>query len=128
MIRWLNQELIKRKLSARKLSTRIGKSPTYVSSVLAKKIEPGLNFYMGLAEEFNIPVENIIQLAIGKASEDIDDGPLTAKEIWRLANVLTPEEREEVLDFVDYVIAKRKKREVSTNERLSGDSRALDIT
>ena len=122
-IKWLNAELIRRNLSARKLSAKIGKSSNYVSHVLSGRTEPALSFYVGLAEEWGIPVENIIRLAVGSPPDE-DDTPLTAKEIWRITNLLSPEERQEVLDFVDYLMHKR--RDNSANDEARGDV-ATDI-
>lgn len=113
LTKWLNQEMLERGVSTHKLSERLGKANSYVSQVLVGKIEPSVSFYIGLAEEFDVPIEKILRLA--EILPPGQDGNLEAEPslaAWIAAGKkLTTEERLEILNYADYVSKKSQRDE-----------------
>ena len=109
-IDWLNKEMLKRGISARKLSDKLGKANNYVSSVLVSPSEPPISFYVGLAEAFDEPIEKILRLAgilPTRADGDMEAEP-SFSEWVEAGKKLTRQERFEILEYADFVRNKRK--------------------
>lgn len=110
LIKWLNRELDIRDLSARKLSEQIGKANNYVSLVLNKKLDPGVDFYVDIAKALDEPIEKILRLAgilPTPADGDMEAEP-SFFEWVEAGKKLTRQERLEILEYADFVRNKRK--------------------
>ncbi len=110
LIDWLNGEMNSRNLSARELSKQLGKANSYVSQVLTGKMKPGVDFYTGIAEALDVPIEKILRLAgILPPGAGGDDNAEPSFRDWIEAGKnLSREERLEILNYADYVTKKRK--------------------
>jgi transcriptional regulator with XRE-family HTH domain len=101
LIRWINQQLNDQNLSIRKLAERMGMSNSHISQILSGRAEPGIKFYLKVAEAFNERPEKIFRLAgILPATGDEDEA--TIAEIATMLQDLPPSERREVLDYARY--------------------------
>ena len=114
LLRWIERELQARNWSIRELARQMGKSHSQVSRAMSGQNDPKIGFYRELAEAFDEPIEKILKLA-GWIPDKGDDSELTFRELVESGKHLTPAEREEVLDFVDYLLHRRKKRNDKTD-------------
>lgn len=109
---WLEQQLREKNWSIRELGRRSDINASDISKILSGKRKPTLETYAKISEGLELPLERIFRIAgILPDDEDIDDGPLSAREIWEMSKRLSAEQRKEVLDFLDYLTFKKKRGE-----------------
>lgn len=71
-------------------------------------MEPSVSFYLGLAEALDVPIEKILRLAGILPEGEGDQASLMA---WMEAGRrLSVEERKQVLEYIDFVASKKKRR------------------
>jgi|WetSurMetagenome_2_1015567.scaffolds.fasta_scaffold190987_3 transcriptional regulator with XRE-family HTH domain len=113
LIEWINQKLNENNLSIRKLAEKMGISDSNLSKILSGKVDPGVKFYIKLAEAFNEPASRVFRLA-GILPSISDDDQMTFSELLSIVKKLTPQEREEVLRYASYHLWRRG--DTSTSE------------
>jgi transcriptional regulator with XRE-family HTH domain len=60
---WLRQHIDERGWSVRETARRVGVSPTPISNILSGKGKPGLDVYRGLADAFQVRLEDVLRVA-----------------------------------------------------------------
>jgi transcriptional regulator with XRE-family HTH domain len=60
---WLRQHIDERGWSVRETARRVGVSPTPISNILSGKGKPGLDVYRGLADAFQVRLEDVLRAA-----------------------------------------------------------------
>ena len=92
----------------RELGRRGDLSSGYLSNVLSGKQEPGPKFYQGIAKAFGVTLESVEQLdENGEIPQSRLDHP-KFKELVEVAQKLTFEDLQEVLDYAIYRLRKSK--------------------
>ena len=86
---WINEEVKKRGWSFRELSRRAGISSPTISQVMNNQANPGLNFCTGIAQAFNIRLEDVLRKAniLQPEPEEVAE----EKEVLRLLRERTEE-------------------------------------
>lgn len=105
---WVIAQLNKSGWSMRELARRGDLNSSYISQVLAGKKEPGAKFYQGVAKAFGVPLESVERFdRNGDTPQSRLDHP-KFKELVEIAQKLTIEDLQEVLDYAVYRLRKSK--------------------
>lgn len=98
-VTWLGIEIEKRGWSYSETARQCGISQSIISKVMSYTSTPGLDFCVGIAKAFGIPVESVLRKAglLPDSPEDLDD--MTLREMYDLMRGLTPHERRNVLEY-----------------------------
>lgn len=105
---WLTSELNRRGWSNSELRRRTDNAVanSTISMVLSGQSNPGWDFCAAVAEAFGEPPEKIFRLAgLLPPLPASEDAP-TLREIMELAKRMTPEQREQVADYIRYLYQK----------------------
>lgn len=104
---WLVQELDRRGWSHNELARRAGMSQATVSSVLSGYRNAGTDFCVKVARTLDVAPEKVLRLAgILPSAPASDDESL--QELIELARNLSPEDRQEILEYVRFRYQRRK--------------------
>jgi len=109
-IQWVNTKLSEYNWSIRELSRQTGIDASNLSKILSGKREPGLNFYLSLSKAFEEQPERIFRLA--GILPELDREEITFQELLEIANRLTPDQRQTIVDFAEF-LAKKHRNEAS---------------
>lgn len=121
LIEWVNRKLADNNLSIRKLAERMSMSDSNLSKILSGKVDPGVKFYLKLADAFNEPVSKVFKLA-GILPSLSSDEEITFAELLEIAKKLTPEEREDVMRYALFQLWRRREALASDeNETANSD-------
>jgi transcriptional regulator with XRE-family HTH domain len=106
VIEWIYQELNSRNISLRELAKRIGKSNSYVSKALRQEFNPGVDFYLGLAEALETTPEHVFRLA-GFLPAPPEEEELL-REVLEMMQQMTPEQRKDIQSYVEFIYHRGK--------------------
>jgi transcriptional regulator with XRE-family HTH domain len=107
---WLSEEINRRGWSRREFGRRAGLTSSFISKILLGKQTPTISFYHKTAQALSIPPETVLQVAgilspVPPADPDDDS---TLREIVELTRNMSPEDRQQILDYVRFVYHRRK--------------------
>ena len=100
---WLVQELKVRQLSQRELARQSGVSQTRISQTLSGDIPLSADFCIKIAQALEISPEYLLRLAEILPPEVTSSEDATTQEITELLKHLTPEQRQETLNYIKYL-------------------------
>ncbi len=98
---WLANELVQRNWSHNEFARRAGISQAQISSVLKAQRSVTCAFCIQVAGALNEPPERLLRLAGILPPEAAADADLT--ELMDAARLLTPEQRQEVLQYIRFL-------------------------
>ena len=109
LTQWLTQELKILNWTHATLATKAGVSRSLVTRVLSGSTLPSIEFCVKIAIAFDIPPAQVLHLAgiLPNEPAPASPGPVTAA-IMRLVEQLPPEDRQQVLEYVQFVLQRRK--------------------
>ncbi len=116
---WLMQELESRGWSIRELARRAGITPATISNVLNEMRHPGPDFCRAVARAFGYPQTYVFRLAglIDDPTPPEYDPDVELLVAWFRS--LPPEERKEVLEYIQFKVARADKANKSASKRRS---------
>ena len=103
---FIKEELSKRNWSHAELSRRSGVSQAHISRVIKGNYQPGLDFYKSISSAFDTPEELIFRIS-GELPERQEIEPIREKIISKFIR-LTDEDQELVVDFIQFLINRKK--------------------
>lgn len=96
---WLANELKNRGWSHRELARRSGLSQTAISTVLSGQRQPGWEFCAAVAGALGEAPEQLMRMAGLLPPLPAPEGDVTLRDLIEYAKLLSPEERQFVLDY-----------------------------
>jgi transcriptional regulator with XRE-family HTH domain len=120
---WLDRELDSRGWSRSEAARRGGISASMVDKVINGHAQPGMTFYKGIAQAFEMPLEDVLIKAgeIEKRTEDTGPTFWEWLRIWLNAN---DEERDRLLERAEKFAAENKAAKEA--EKKKSDSENAD--
>ena len=96
---WLRQQLELRAWSYQDLADRSGLSKGTIGVVMTEKQNPGFEFCKCVAQAFRMRPEEVLRIAglLPSVPGDTDDPSLS--QWWEFGKELTPEERQEAVEY-----------------------------
>lgn len=107
---WLEYELKKRGWSPSELARRSRLGNSTITRILNRTRNAGPDVCTAIAQALGEPPEKIFRLAGILPPAASEDDP-TYTELTDLAHVLTPQERREVIYYINFLLFRRKKGE-----------------
>jgi transcriptional regulator with XRE-family HTH domain len=109
---WLSEELNRRGWSHRELARQIETSQSFVSRIIKGENPPSVNFCYRIAQALEVSPETVLRLAgiLPPASPGQPSDDSTLQELVELARTLTPENRQDVLEYVKFRISQQSKK------------------
>ncbi len=101
---WVSEQVNAHKMSMRKLGQDAGIGHSYISKVLSGQRDGGLDFYIRVAAVFNAVPE---MLAVGEVIGPGELEDISLLEIFKAVKALSPQERQELERYLDYLAHKR---------------------
>lgn len=105
---WVHKKLRDTGWSMRELGRRAGLSSSYLSGVLSGKMNPGLKFYRGISEAFDVTIDALDRLDQEGIDPETQAGELLVDQISELCQSLP---RAGQLKVLDYVLHLRQRQE-----------------
>ena len=103
---WVIEKMSARDMSMRELGRLAGVNHSEISRVLSGKQVASLDFYVKIAHVFNSVVEMLQVAGVLAGPADIGED-LSMWEILKAVKGLTPQERQDVEKYLDYLYHKR---------------------
>jgi transcriptional regulator with XRE-family HTH domain len=101
--KWLNDILNERGWTHSELARRAHMSPSQVSDIIAERNEPGLKFYINVAQALKIPLVTILRVAgVLEPAPGQDASELELLELLETMRKLPPEDRYEIFNYAAY--------------------------
>jgi len=105
-VTWLTTEMNTRGWSNSELARRSGMAHSTISMIISGQKKPGWDFCAGIAGAFGEAPDKVFRLAgLLPPLPASEDAP-TLREIMELAKRMTPEQREQVADYIRYLYQK----------------------
>jgi len=107
---WLNHELTRRGWSQSELARQAGLSQSLVSKTIAGERSASADFCVKVAVALNSSPESVLRLAgilpPAPPASPTDDS--TLQELVELARTLSPDDRQQILDYVRFIMQKAR--------------------
>ncbi len=116
---WVTDKLNAHKMSMSSLEKLANIPRGYISKVLSGKRNAGMDFYFKIAKAFNAIPE---MLQVANILSPADEKEITFMELFRAIRSLSPEERRHLEEYVDFLVAKEKKRRDTAKTRASSSA------
>lgn len=106
---WLQEELKKRGWAQVELSRRTGLTRAAISSLVSGRNNPSASSCVAIAKAFDLPAETVLKAAdlLPETPAEMEDP--TLGELIDLMKRMTPEQREEILDYALWRFRRNKK-------------------
>jgi transcriptional regulator with XRE-family HTH domain len=101
-INWLTEEVNQRGWSNSELSRRSGMATSTISMIFSEQSKPGWDFCLAIATAFGEPPEKVFRLAGLLPSLPGSEDEQSLKEILDIAKNMTPENRQDLLNYARY--------------------------
>lgn len=113
---WIERQIAIKKISIRELARQSELDHSAISKVLNGKREATLDFYIRIALVFgdDAPTELMQEMGIIKPGQ-IEK--MSLFQLWETILKMTPDERQEVENFVDFLTEKKKQKERGVEAR-----------
>lgn len=118
---WVIDRLNASEWSISRLGRESGLDQSTISKVLNGRRKAALDFYVKIAKAFNAVPE---MLRVAGILSPADEDEITFWELFRAIKSLSPEERQHLEEYVDFLIEKEKKRRDTANTE--GNTSATD--
>ena len=105
---WLSEELNTRGLSQGELARRCNISQSLISRTLSGDISPSADFCIKVAEALGVSPEYLLRLAEILPPESAVSEDATLQELIEVAKNLSPENRQELLDYARFKYQQQK--------------------